>query len=634
MKQKWKTVLKTVGLYLLQLLSLSAAYLSIEALAAWILQPESLGWLEFGACWALILASVVLLLPRKAGRIVFGITYYFFLLWALAQTGYCRMFNRMMWLTDIFYAGEGAGYLGGVLSAFPPVWWIGGAVLIGVGVLLLWKFPRTARRFWKRLPYSAATFAAITMLFLLPELVFLRDLGVWGTRSEYAQSSSYRATYNTMYDAKNVYNICGVYHLTFRDIWKHELYPLTPAYRAELAEQTEEINRYFKQRGAHEENEMTGIFKDKNVVMVLMESMDDWMITPEDTPTLYRMRQEGINFTDFYTPGFGTARTINSEFCINTGIYLPTNGNYVFDYVTNDFSQSMASQATANGYTAEVFHYNSPDFYSRGAFEPAMGYNQYNCYEDYETDKNKLYDDCLLFDIPELNQLFFREGKTFNTIITRSAHLSYVYNEVLSYYALKQYPEYRGKYGSQEEDCARVKAKLVDDLFARLLQELETHGQLQNTVILCVTDHYTYGYKNLEELYALSGVEHALLLEKTPCFVWSADCPAMTVDKTLDTSDFVPTMLNLLGYNSPYHYLGWDAFDPDYVGYALFPNGSWISEGVVCQVGAGGKATVLENARDIPVTEEWINKMAKLSADHIRISNLLLTSNYYQSVQK
>ena len=59
------------------------------------------------------------------------------------------------------------------------------------------------------------------------------------------------------------------------------------------------------------------------------------------------------------------------------------------------------------------------------------------------------YDDCLLFDIPELNQLFFREGKTFNTIITRSAHLSYVYNEVLSHYALKKYPDYRGKYGSQ-----------------------------------------------------------------------------------------------------------------------------------------------------------------------------------------
>lgn len=634
MARKWKDMLKMVGLYLLHFLVLSTVFFAIEALAAWILHPESRGWIKFGICWAAILASVVLLLPRKVGRIVFGITYYFFLLWALAQTGYCRLFNRMMWLTDIFYAGEGADYLGGVLGAFPAKWWIGGIVLIGVGVLLIWKFPKGPKRFYYRIPYGAAAIVAIIILGYLPEMMFQRDLEVWGTRSEYGQSSAYRATYNTMYDAKNVYHICGFYHLTFRDIWKHELYPLTPAYREELSRQTEEINQYFDKRGIHQDNEMTGLFKDKNVIMVLMESMDDWMITPEDTPTLYKMQQEGIDFTNFYTPGFGTARTINSEFCVNTGIYLPTNGNYVFDYVTNDFSQSMASQATANGYTAEVFHYNSPAFYSRGAFEPAMGYDGYNCYEDYETDKNRLYDDCLLFDIPELNRLFFREGKTFNTIITRSAHLSYVYNEVLSHYALKQYPEYRGKYGSQEEDCARVKAKLVDDMFARLLQELEAHGQLENTVILCVTDHYTYGYKNMEELYRLSGVEYPLLLEKTPCFVWSTDCPDMTVEKTLDTSDFVPTMLNLLGYDSPYHYLGQDAFDPNYVGYALFPDGSWISRGVACRIGVGGRYTIIENRDNLPVTEQWIAEMSKISADHIHISNLLLTSNYYQSVQK
>ena len=38
------------------------------------------------------------------------------------------------------------------------------------------------------------------------------------------------------------------------------------------------------------------------------------------------------------------------------------------------------------------------------------------------TDEDLLYDECLLFEIPELNKKFFREGPTFNTIITRSAH--------------------------------------------------------------------------------------------------------------------------------------------------------------------------------------------------------------------
>ena len=633
MTSSLKKFLKSAALFVTQLLLFAAGYLMIEVLAACILKPPTNEPFAFAVCWSIGFAAMALVLPRLAGRIFFGITYFFFLLWTLAQTGYCRLFNRMLWLTDIFYAGEGAGYLGDVLTAFPAAWWIGGILLIALGVVLICKFPRAKYGFTVRLPYLAAGILAFSFLLVVPELIFLRDLGVWGTRSEYAQSSSYRATYNTMYDAKNVYNICGIYHLTSRDIWVHELYPMTPAYRAELRKQTHEINDYFAKRPEKTENEMTGIFKGKNVVLVLMESMDDWMITQEDTPTLHRLMGEGIEFTNFYTPGYGTARTINSEFSINTGIYLPTNGDYVFDYVTNDFSQSIASQAVANGYTAQVFHYNDPSFYSRGVFEPAMGYSAYNCYADYETDKNKLYDDTLLFEIPQLNDLFFREGQTFNTIITRSAHLSYVYNEVLSYYALKKHPDYRGKYGSQEEDCARVKAKLVDDMFARLLQELESHGQLENTVIIGVTDHYTYGYKNMDELYALSGVDHDLLLEKTPCFVWSADCPDLTVEKTLNTSDFLPTMLNLLGYDSPYHYLGQDAFDTRYEGYVLFPNGSWIRDGVVCSTGTGANVQILQNLKDREVTEQEIKEMATLSAEYIHISNLLLTSNYYQSVQ-
>ena len=33
-------------------------------------------------------------------------------------------------------------------------------------------------------------------------------------------------------------------------------------------------------------------------------------------------------------------------------------------------------------------------------------------------------------------------------------------------------------------------------MFARLLQELEENGELENTVIVAYTDHYTYGFKD------------------------------------------------------------------------------------------------------------------------------------------
>ena len=610
--------------YLIGFLMLFASFYLVELLAFALLKPVDYCGLFFGAMWSAMLAGFILCLPRKAARILFGILYYFILLWMLAQAGYYRVFGKMMWLSTIGYAGEGAVFLGDVISQFPVLWWVGAVVLIGAGVFVLMRFPHGPAKPLFRLPYLLSGIACIIGLCLFPELVFQRDNNVWGTHSEYGQSSSYRAAYNTMYDAKKVYDITGIYQFTLRDIWVNELYPLTPAYQATLSQQKLQIDDYFALRGEHTDNAMTGAFAGKNVIMVLMESMDDWMITPEDTPTIYSMMQQGVNFTNFYTPGYGSARTFNSEFCMNTGIYLPTTGSYVFDYVTNSFNQSIASQMTDNGYSSKVFHYNDPNFYSRGVFEPAMGYENYVCYEDFVDDDKLLYDDNLLFDVQQINDIFFREGPTFNTIITRSAHLSYKYNEVLSYYAMKKYPNYKGLYGSEEEDCARVKAKLVDNMFARLLKELEKRGQLENTVIIAMTDHYTYGYKDMPELYSHSGVSHTLLLEKTPCFVWSEDGPQMEVSKTLCTADFLPTMLNLLGIDSPYHYLGQDAFDANYKGYALFPDGSWICDGLAYQ---DGKILLNEHARTL--SQKEIDAMAKLSEEYRAVSNLLLTCDYY-----
>ena len=613
----------------LKIAGVAVSYFLVECYAYALFQPGDWMCLAFGGAWALLLGAVVLCLPKMAGRITYGVSYFAMAGWTIGQTGYYQTFDKLMWLTDLFYLDEGATFLGDVLSGFSALWWIGAVVLLALGVVLIWFWPHWQKRTGTWIGGTVTVTAALVALILLPQALFVRDNSIWGTHSEYGQSSSFRARYNTMYNPQSVYEICGIYQLTFRDFWKHQVHPVLPSYQIELQSKMKKVDAFFNKRGEEQENAMTGIFEGKNVVLVLMESMDDWMITEEDTPTLVRLMEEGISFTNFYTPFYGSARTLNTEFCANSGIFLPTNGHYVFDYVTNHFNQTMAAQFVDNGYTAEVFHYNEPSFYSRGVFEPAMGYNKYNTYEDYTEDEEDLYDECYLFNNSELNDLFFREGQTFNFIITRSAHLSYVYNEVLSYRALKQYPEYRGKYGHEEVDCAMVKAKLVDDMFARLLEELEAHGQLENTVIVGITDHYTYGFDDVEKIMELSGVTEEFHLEKTPCFIWSADGPGMEYSKTLNTSDLLPTVLNLMGIDSPYRYLGQDAFDKNYVGYALFPDGSWIVDGTLWRPEYGENVQLLtEDAA--PLTEEQMAQMTAYLVEYGQISNLLLTTDYYK----
>ena len=611
-----------IELFSLFFLSLTGEYDPIQ------LQP-----LKFGALWAVILSGCLRLLPSPWARIAYGILYFGCAVYAGFQTGYYNLFCGMMWLSDFRYAAEGADYFT-VLFSYPLAWWMGIFAMIAIGVVLIWKFPQWKQRYVPCILALMLVVLAGWKAAELPKTMFDDDADIRYAKSDYGRSQSAEAAYENMFNPHRLYQICGLYQTLAKDIYANGIFPLTPGYRAQQKEAQSQIDDYFAQRDKAEANEMTGILAGKNVVLVLMESMDDWMIG-EHTPALVQLMDESIEFTRFYTPVYGGIRTFNTEFCINTGSFLSSAGGYAFDYVTNHYEQSLAAELTELGYSAKTFHYNDPTFYSRGEFSPAMGYSEYVCYADYvrETDektkKNLLYDDLLLFDNQDLKEKFFRQGQpTLNFIITRSAHLSYKYNEVLSYWGLKKYPNYKGLTGNEETDCAYLKAKLVDDMFARLMTELEEAGQLENTVIIGVTDHYTYGYKNIDSLLQLSGVKETLLLEKTPCFIWAKDLEPAKVDKVLNTSDLLPTVLNLLGVDHDNAYMGRDAFDPAYEGYVLFSDGSWIHGDVAYDAVAGTYISV--SGKKQTITAELQAKMAETVAQFIRINNLILETDYYK----
>lgn len=610
------------------------AFFAVECFG-WIFLRGSTGtkWpLVFGLLWAVILSAVVLGIPAKAGRIVFGLVYGLSAIYAVVETGYYILFKEMMWLSDFRYASEGSDYFS-VLLSYPVHWWLGILVLIGLGVAAVWLFPK-GKYNWKQTVAAIVLFAlAGNYAYRLPYDQFAQDKDVKFARSDYGRMQSLEAAYENLFNTHRLYQICGLYQTLWKDIYAHNIYPLTPAYTQEHEAGRQEIDTYFAEKDKPQENEMTGILKDKNVIMVLMESMDDWMLG-EYTPTLNRLMDEGINFTRFYTPGYGGIRTFNSEFCSNTGSFLSSQGGYAFDYITNDYRQSLASLLEEQGYSTKEFHYNDPSFYSRGVFSQAMGYEEYVYYENYinglsEQEINELMmDDKILFDDPALNNVFFREGKRLNYIITRSAHLSYKYNEVLSNWGMKKYPEFKTLTDNEETNCALLKAKLVDDMFARMLEELEAHGELENTVIIGMTDHYTYGYKNEKALLELSGVDENLLLERTPCFIWSADLEPQKVDKVLNTSDLLPTVLNLLGVESPYSYLGSDAFDDRYDGFVPFSDGSWIYGDAAWD--AKEKKLFSATGKPVTLSEEAQKAVSERVQEFVRINNLILDVDYYK----
>lgn len=104
------------------------------------------------------------------------------------------------------------------------------------------------------------------------------------------------------------------------------------------------------------------------------------------------------------------------------------------------------------------------------------------------------------------------------------------------------------------------------------------------------------------------------------------------MDKILNTSDLLPTLLNLLGVDSPYHYIGHDAFDDTYNGFVPFSDGSWITGDLAYN--AGTKSLMTLDGGKGTASKEFQEEMAQQVQRFTRINNLILDVDYYKSEEE
>ena len=62
------------------------------------------------------------------------------------------------------------------------------------------------------------------------------------------------------------------------------------------------LNSYFMNRPISNKNDYTGLFKDKNLIVIMMESVGEIFINPEYYPTFYKLYTEGWSFKNAYSP--------------------------------------------------------------------------------------------------------------------------------------------------------------------------------------------------------------------------------------------------------------------------------------------------------------------------------------------
>jgi phosphoglycerol transferase MdoB-like AlkP superfamily enzyme len=281
------------------------------------------------------------------------------------------------------------------------------------------------------------------------------------------------------------------------------------------------------------------------------------------------MMRNSINFTrhfSFAPPG----ATFNSEFMVNVGYSTAYNYNMnAYSFSRNNYDFSLPNLFRELGYTANAFHMNTSEYYSRAVNYRAFGYNNYFGLRDQDIYNNREY--WLDRELIE-NKVFYHhifQEQSLSYIITYTAHMPFKTSRGTC-------PMLTDEVGLSEFECASIQAAETDNFMGLLLKGLEENDMLDNTVIVAFADHYLYTFEDKSLPEKLGKDTRGNLINHTPFFIWSNGLERRTIRHVTSQLDILPTILNLFGIpHYPNYYIGRDALDPNFEPLVFFPDGSW-----------------------------------------------------------
>lgn len=412
----------------------------------------------------------------------------------------------------------------------------------------------------------------------------------WDSREVSNNSSNY---YKNWIEPTKLLRICGTYEYIINDFY-HSFLEKDNSVNAR-----ENVTKYIEENKKEvNDKNSTGIFKDKNLIFVIMESMDDWMVNEETTPTMYEMMNHGFNFTNHYSPGYVTGETANTEFVANTGMYPSINKlspNYA--YIDNDYPYSIANLFKKEGYITNSFHRSSGFIYNRENMHLSLGYNKYHSYLDMGIDDNYLdLDSYIIRD--GYNQIVQLNDKFMSFIITYSPHSPYTYEKIECTTNLDDIKEIYPDITNEEYPCGFSAARETDNMFKLLLEKLKEDNLLEDTVIVAFSDHPNKIIIRDDETEKLN---------KTKFFIYSSEMDSNQIDVVTSSINILPTIVNLFGIDNDYLYTGYDALNTNEE-YVIFRDYTYY------------------DGTDIkPLTSELLNK--------VEYSSNILISNYYKGLK-
>jgi len=444
--------------------------------------------------------------------------------------------------------------------------------------------------------------------------------------------------YTHMYNSQEALKKFGLLTYTQRDFFS--MFRTNP-----LSESAYEvlIDNYFNNQTEHPDNTYTGLFKDKNFILIMAESLDTYAINEVLTPNLYSLKTNNAYFENWYSPLYYRS-TADSEFLVQTSQYPDKNVTLSMEaYLDNTFPNTFPKLFEDSGYSTFSFHNYFDYFYPRGDFHiNSLGYDQFWGSEElgltsgYDPDE-VIFDHVWNSDLDLMKMAvpkFINEDKFFVNLLTVSGHFQYSENhEMAKPEYVQAARDYLETLPSDVEYSDTIVYYLavhmeVDAAIGYLIDELEAANKMDDTVIMIFGDHYAYGIDN-DDIWAFDDEykedNDEMDIHNVPMMIIS-DSEFLTgvQDTYISTIDAMPTIANLFDLNINYNLVfGNDALGLDR-NIVKFADGSFISKDFKYN-SLSEEYTIYDNS----VTEAYLHGINNSLINNYMYNLLVLQYDYH-----
>ena len=581
----------------------------------------------FTLIWVIFMIGISTSFRKKVGKIIYII--FFVLSFGLFITNnvYYSMTDTFFDFSLVLLAGEGSSYIMDAITTCNIWVYVFSAFIIALFVFALKKYPMNETNNYKKL-------CIVLISFIILHLVTPFLLGKKNEELTWSTWKNPRNIYISFNDNNKSMKISGLYEYSVRNFYITFLKPK----KSDNEEELSFLEEVYKVDTPRESNSYTGLLKDKNLIILQLEGVDEWLLNEEDTPNLYKLMEKSINFTNHYSYYNGGGSTFNSEFAVNTGFITPLSYTQnAYSFSKNDFPYTLAKLFKNEGYSVNAFHMNTSEFYSRGTNYKNWGYDNYYGLVDMYDYKNKEYElDREMILNEDFSNKMFENEKFIDYIITYSSHLPFTTDkgvcrklvtlDALESLGVEELPKDYVLPTLTEEECARRQVKETDYMVELLLQKLEEKDLMDNTAIIVFTDHYLYTLSDQTILDKYKDTSNNLI-NHTPFYIYNNGENKKVVKEVTSQLNILPTILNLfdIEYN-PNYYIGENALNSDFDGIVFFSDYSWYNGNVYV---SGGE--VVNDGRisdeDLENTNYYVNYL-------IRKNDLTLKCDYFRKIKK